>query len=157
MRDTYLEYLCIYLKDGDKDSGLFRTFVDNWYAYEFGGKLLNRDGRPKWFNNPSPTANKEALMSMHYQSIDAVLAIEGRAESRIVKDHAIPLKVLRNLMMDIAEPNKVSINDFLHSYYRLGVITKNEDDQLNKLGLRSAMPTNWDRKDWKARYLELGI
>ena len=152
MEQVYLEYLKLYLIHDDQDGHLFRTFVDNWFAYSHGGHMLNSKGRPKWFNNPDPKKERDALLSMHFVSADARKVLSGESNGRLVKDHAIPINILRQLIHDIPEHSVSSIGAFLMNNYRLGVITKAEDDQLNSEKLRSVMPKDWDGLNWKARY-----
>ena len=45
----------------------------------------------------------------------------------------------------------------LNKYYKLGVLTKSEDDLLNNAKLRSKMPPLWDSENVFARYDAIGI
>lgn len=152
MEQVYFEYLKLFLIHNDQDGHLFRTFVDNWFAYSHGNHMLNSKGRPKWFNNPDPIKEREALLSMHFVSADAKKVLNGELEDRLVKDHAIPIRVLRELIHEMPDQSISSIKTFLMENYRLGVVTKSEDKRLNKNGLRSVMPKDWDKLNWKARY-----
>lgn len=157
MEKLYLEYLVLYLKHYDQDGHLFRNFVDNWFAYSHDEHMLNSKGRPKWFNNPDPIKERDALMSMHFVSANARSILNGNKQGQLVKDHAVPLRVLRELIRELQIQTTSSINLFLKKNYRLGVITKSEDEQLNSNKLRSSMPNGWDRVNWKARYTEAEI
>jgi len=86
--ETYLRYLEIYLRDQDTNPHLFRTLVDEWFAHSVGGPFLNGNGRPKWFNNPDPVKEGPALRRMHFVSYDAMQVLDGKEDSRLVKDHA---------------------------------------------------------------------
>jgi hypothetical protein len=161
MKNTYLQYLELYLSAKDENGSLFRTFVDNWYAYHKGGPLLNRNGNPKWFNNPDPIKEREAFLSMDYVSVKAMKLINSNGcGDRLVKDHSVPVKVLRKLIVNQGSGKILDISriqEFLEKYYRLGVITKDEDKQFGREGLTSEMPKNWDEIDPFARYHAVGI
>jgi hypothetical protein len=160
-KDTYLQYLGVYLSQEDQNGALFRAFIDCWYAYSKGGAFLNRNGNPKWFNNPHPVRERNALLSMDYISAAAMeLIYQNETEGRLVKDHSVPIKVLRKMIVDKCG-NKISdlarIEEFLEKYYRLGVITKDEDRLFGGAGLISEMPNDWDEEDAFARYRAVGI
>jgi hypothetical protein len=75
-------------------------------------------------------------------------------------DHAIPLRVLVQMLLAVAKreaPTRESIRAHLHRWYHLGVIAAEEDARLNQHGLRSAMPRSWNGTDVFARYSEVGI
>ncbi len=137
-----------------------RTFVDNWFAYFKGGPFLNSKGNPKWFNNPDPRKEEEALSAMHSISKDAREIINGD-KGRLMKDHSVPVRELRELMRGAYEEGRLSeikeIKQFLEKYCCLGVITKEEDNRLNDKKLRSKIPDGWNSKDMFARYAEVGI
>ena len=72
-------------------------------------------------------------------------------------DHAIPIKILRQEFSKLQSPSIPEIRAFLLKRYKLGVITKTEDNKLNQNQLRSDMPKNWNGENWRARYEEIGI
>lgn len=148
LENAYLEYLKIYLNTKEENGPLFRTFVDNWFAYSEGSPFLNSRGKPKWFNNPNPVKERDALLAMHFKSKDAMRIIYGKQEGRLMKDHSIPIKILRILICEElgTGPGVSKIKQFLKKYYRIGVITKKED-----------MPENWDRSNVFARYKKVNI
>ena len=157
MEATYLKYLQIYHQSKDDNGSLFRTLVDNWFGYAKAGPFLSKNDKPRWFNNPDPVKNRDALLAMDFVSCRAFRVIEGLQEDNLVKDHAIPIKVLRSSFKNLQEPSASDIENFLNENYRLGVITKFEDKLLNQKKLRSKMPDSWDNIDWQARYVEAGI
>lgn len=145
---------------------MFRTFIDNWYGYYKGGDFVNRNGKPKWFNKPNPKKEKSALLQMDFISKNAKKLIDGLDDSKgtLVKDHSIPVKILRKLMINGDSGPIIgicNIEDFLLNHYRLGVITKTEDalfrDKKLDKKLISEMPKNWDGKEHFARYHVVGI
>lgn len=155
---SYLDHLLIAIEAADRGAP-FRTFLDNWYAYEVGGGHLTRGGRPIWFNNPCAVTHQAALASMHFRSeaaarvlaqasVDPAAYRRRRAEDglsvRLMVDHAVPLRVLVQAMFD--DPTlrtREALRRHLLDNYRLGVITSEEDAILRHHGLTSAMPNPW--------------
>jgi hypothetical protein len=72
-------------------------------------------------------------------------------------EHAVPLMVLVNKLMNKKSLTKRYIFDTLTKYYSVAVISKEEHRLLNSKGLTSKMPDNWDCKDLWARYAAVGI
>jgi hypothetical protein len=72
-------------------------------------------------------------------------------------DHAIPRKVLADRLMTLSDRSPTSIQNFLERYCLGVTITKADDDQLTKHGLRSKMPDGWDWGDPLARYSSSGV
>lgn len=136
----------------------YRTFFDNFYAYFRGGPLLNQAGRPHWFNNPCPQKHRNALMTVHFVSSTAARVLAGLYTERLVRDHAIPVAVIREILMNAHRPSDELVERYLRSFYRLGLITESEDERINAAGLRSRMPENWHPHDGAfARYEAVGI
>ncbi len=81
----------------------------------------------------------------------------GEDEKRLVHEHAVPKKILIDMLMQHPSPTADSVRQLLQNYCKAAVITKAEDAVLNRLGLRSKMPSDWDRKDPWARYKAAGI
>ncbi len=169
---SYLHHIIIALEAEDR-AAPFRDFLDNWYAYETGGGHLTTGGRPIWFNNPCAKRHNGALGAMHFVSrraaailADAIAAGSQYAEMRLGKDsavrlmvdHAIPLRVLRQMMFeDPGLRSPESLQTFLLQNYRLGVVTFEENARLSSLGLVSAMPSDWSGADPLARYVAAGV
>lgn len=171
--DSYLEHIKIAVKVRDS-SAPFRDFLDNWYAFsEQAAGLLTKGGRPIWFNKPDAHTLGSVLQKMHYVSPEALKIIElaridktayrtlfkaGDPSIRLMVDHAVPITVLvRMLFEGVIEIEASNIHDFLRQFYRLGVITIEEDTKLNKIGLRSKMPDDWNGNDPFSRYVSINI
>lgn len=81
---------------------------------------------------------------------------------RLIVDHAVPVTVMSAMMFDPEPGEEVErtaegIHAHLTRWYRLGLLTPDEDARLNSAGLRSAMPRGWDRRSVFARYEAVGI
>jgi len=154
IENDYLEYLKIYIVNKHTDNQIFRTFVDNWFAYNYKGPFLNSRGNPKWFKKPNPAKEKTALTQLHFVSNDAMKIINEEQEGDLIKDHTVPLKRLRTILAEelTTKSNLSDIKRLLERYYRLGVITKEENEHLNHNHLKDDMPENWDGKYMFARY-----
>lgn len=121
----------------------FRTFFDNLFAYRHGGPLLGRNGQPRWFNAPCPRRDRDALLRCHFVSVEAMRVIAGVSEEPLLRDHAVPVSVLRDLLMNARSPTLGLVNEYTTRFYKLGVITKSEDESLTSAGFRSKMPAQW--------------
>jgi hypothetical protein len=65
----------------------------------------------------------------------------------------MPKKLVIERLLNLPSPKTASsVQQLLDSYCKGVVITREEDTRLNKLGLRSKMPKDWDEKDVWARY-----
>jgi hypothetical protein len=155
--EAYLEHIQLYLRSADPNGHLFRTLCDNWFAYRMGGSFLSKGHQPVWFNNPDPRKHQTALRKMHFISTSAEAVLQGTNAERLIKDHAVPIAVLRKILIERQPQGKAEIRDLLIQHYRLGVLTKSEDDALSAGGLRSRMPGNWCGNDPLARYSACGI
>jgi hypothetical protein len=157
LEQSYLKHILIAVEVRDF-SFPFRTAFDNWWAFKEGGPFLNGNSRPHWYNNPSPDKHGRALNRAHFISQAAARTLGSLARERLMKDHAIPVAVLRDLLFDEQPKSVDEIRAFMLRYYRFGIITQEEDDSLNAAGLRSKMPRQWNRGDSPfARYDAVGI
>lgn len=154
---SYLEHILIAITAEDR-SAPYRTFFDNWFAFKIGGPFLNRNSRPNWHNNPCPDRHGEALKSAHFLSSKAARTLSGVERQRLVKDHAIPVAVLREMLIDQQPSSIAEVEQLMLRYYRIGVITQRENEQLRASGLNSEMPRGWTTgHDPFARYAQVGI
>jgi len=72
-------------------------------------------------------------------------------------DHVIPLNYA---MADILEAPELDINalqDILESKVVACLLTRDEDETLNRAGLKSKMPEGWEKSGIFARYEHVGI
>lgn len=85
-------------------------------------------------------------------------SLESEKETDNENDHAIPVKIIIEMIMDSKNINKESILQVLSKYYVSVVITRKEHKiTLKKHGLESDMPSNWNNIDPLARYKAAGI
>jgi hypothetical protein len=169
IRDAFLEHIVIYFKSGFAPKSLLRTFIDNWYAYEKASKgitcFLNKNGNPIWFNKPDPIKHKNALLEMDFISEGAKKLILSEDQTilinnkhhRLIKEHSIPVAILYKILRKEENLNVDQTELILQKYYKLGVLTKSEDDLLNSKGLRSKMPRECIYENVFARYDAIGI
>lgn len=87
------------------------------------------------------------------------VAAQGFREDQrmLVHEHAVPKKLLIDLLLSLSSPTPDSVQQMFQNYCKAAVITKAEDAALNRLGLRSKMPSDWDGRDPWARYKAAGI
>lgn len=132
-----------------------------------------------WLNNPCASKDKAPLEAQNWISNGARKALDsGRLkkefsaystaprkewpadylESRLIVDHAVPIKVLREILF--REENREfyscpeNLRDFLRSHVKHAVLTGAENKRLDAKGLKSAMPAgaNWFGINPYARY-----
>lgn len=142
---AYIKHISISVSINDR-SAPYRTFFDNWFAHYSKGPFLNKNGTPKWFNNPDPVKENNALKAMHYVSDEArQILMNEKAKIPLVKDHSIPVSILRDYLLKNVITDEAEIFKFLVNNYRIAVITKNDDNALVAAGYRSKMPSlNFD-------------
>jgi hypothetical protein len=143
IKNSYLEHIKICIESGSWGAGLLRSFTDYWFAYHKQGPFLNSNNNPKWHNKPSSIKDKDALLEMHFISDMAFDAIEKGSDVRLIKEHSIPLRVIRKILIQHEPKTTTDIENILLRFYRLGVLTKDEDDILRLKGLNSKMPASW--------------
>lgn len=152
-----LKHIQIAVEAGDRGAP-FRTFLDNFYAYYAGGPFLNRSGRPHWLNAPCPRRHRDALLHSHFVSVAAMRVLAELSDERLVKDHAIPVSVLREMLLQDGCNTLERVQSLMNRFYRIGIITASEDALLTSRGLRSRMPSGWRTSDGPfARFETVGI
>lgn len=157
LEESYCRHILIAIEAGDVGAP-FRTLFDYWFAYRTGGPFLNSNSRPQWLNHPSPDKYGEALRRAHFISSGAARTMAGIEHNRLMKDHAIPVSTLRNMLFDTRLKSVEQVRAFMERHYRIGVITKAEDDAICAVGLRSCMPEHWSSGDSPfVRYAASGI
>ena len=157
LEESYLERILVSVAVRDF-SAPFRTDFDNWFAFKEGGPFLNANSRPHWHNNPCPDKHGAALRRAHFVSHAAARTLAGVTRERVMKDHAIPVSVLRDILFEEQPRTIEEVRSFMLRYYCFGIITEEEDAELNRAGLRSRMPDGWTPKDGPfARYEKVGI
>lgn len=72
-------------------------------------------------------------------------------------EHVAPISVIVGLLMSSKPPNEGEVRNILNKYYRIMLVTKDEQRNLRSLGRASKMPSDWDGKDIWARYRIAGI
>ena len=129
-----------------------RSLLDSWYAYWMGRPYVKSTGTVQWFNHRELALPRlrDAVKSMHYISKDAWDVLTERAPpQRLMKDHAVPVKVLRREIKTKRFATIGQLEQFLIDRYRVGVITKTEDVRLGKV-FKDEMPR--DASSEYARY-----
>ena len=158
IKNSYLEHIKICIESDAWGAGLLRSFTDYLFAYHKQGPFLNSNNNPKWHNKPCSVKDKDVLLEMHFISDMAFDAIEQGSDVRLIKEHSIPVRVLRKILTQQEPKTTTDIENILLRFYRLGVLTKDEDDILRLKGLSSKMPMYWDTtENVFSRYEVAGI
>lgn len=100
-------------------------------------------------------------MGLHGQSQKARIPRSKAAAclplSECVVEHVIPQMLLVNWLMDMEPLTESAVIELLTSYFRVMLVTREEHGLLNSIGVRSTMPSDWDKEDVYARYRLAGI
>ena len=75
----------------------------------------------------------------------------------LVYDHAVPFKYLQTELLRLPEVTTDSIRAVLGKFGAVALITREQDDLLNRAGYGNKMPHGWDGTDPLARYKVVGI
>lgn len=173
LADSYLDHIRIAVEAQDRGAP-FRDFLDNWNAFSAQHEHhRSRGDRPRWFNNPSALARVQMLDALDFRSAGAGAILEDAARDpaiyqrcyaardrdvQLVVDHAVPIGVIvAALFAGDVELTREGIGAYLNRWYRLGLLSHDEDASLNAQRLRSAMPAEWDCENPFARYEAAGI
>ncbi|MCH9853263.1 MAG: hypothetical protein K0U45_07135 [Alphaproteobacteria bacterium] len=81
----------------------------------------------------------------------------GLSTTECIVEHVVPQMVIVNKLMELRELEVNIVEKILRDWYRVCLITKEEDSLLRSNGLRSVMPDGWDGKNVWARYEKVGI
>ena len=103
--------------------------------------------------------NKE--MGQHSTSQRKNLPRSAEASKRELKglrlEHVVPQMWFVNQLMDMDPIDKEKIGKLLKKYFRVLLVTKEEDAKLTEAGLRYKMPKDWDEENPWARHDAVGI
>ena len=92
-----------------------------------------------------------------YYSYSAYEAVQS-GQTSFTRDHYFPKKRLKQMLLNLENPDASSVRKILEKYGEVCVITRNEDESLKNAGLRNDMPLGWNiGDDVFARYHEVGI
>ncbi len=98
---------------------------------------------------------KKKIKAAQFRS-SASIGVEVGGGS-LIYDHAIPFIYLQRELLGCEVVTRDTVQSILVRYGTACLITKDEDNELNKLKLGRAMPEGWDMLDPLARYRVLGI
>lgn len=125
-----------------------------------------KEGLRKFLSNLEIKLNKTDEWA-DYISLSAKARIASGDKTKLVYDHVVPkTRYIQKYCMKAAVTgqfengekfSEAAIKGFLERYWKVTVITKEEDDKLTHAGLREKMPKDWDGKDLFARYKAVGI
>ena len=94
---------------------------------------------------------------MHFVSKSALDVINNNFKTRLIKEHALPVSVIYELLFQESLKER-DVEEFLINYYRLGVLTFDEDKKLTEAKLKYKMPLEWNKSmNVLYRYKVVGI
>ena len=140
-----------------------------WHATTMieGRKVVSRGKfKGEYINNTNEMINIK-IVGQRYWTKDAMEKYKKNNKEEkdykiidgLVHEHAVPRNIIKKKIIDKLESidsyDDECINNIFNIIRDLSksvVVSKAEDEKLNKAGLRQKMPEKWDGKDWKARY-----
>jgi hypothetical protein len=99
--------------------------------------------------------NGPKAKAAQYRSRAAMGRRHGRGE--LVYDHAVPFALLQAELLALQPVTEAAVESVLSRFGTTVLITKEENDHLNRLGYGRSMPAGWNRTDPLARYKAAGI
>ena len=90
-------------------------------------------------------------------SREALSQMQQGAATGLIAEHAVPVSVVNERVLELAEPTLDTIADLVLELTVLSVITEEEHDRLAAAGLRKTMPQAWDGLNAFSRYEAVGI
>jgi hypothetical protein len=105
----------------------FRQFIDQYYCYK--NEHVNQNGNPDW----------EQIVFRGYVSDQAWA--KGLTRKDVVKEHVIPMNIIRNVLMNLKNPTITAIKEVIEELTLFATVTKAEDKLLRECGLSQNMPT----------------
>ena len=81
----------------------------------------------------------------------------GSKRGGLVHEHLVPRGIVREKIFALRNPTPTAVRRTLQTWCVGVVVTRDEDDRLNELGLRQSRPDTWDKRNKWARYEEAGI
>lgn len=117
-----------------------------------------KEGLNKFLSNVSiRIQGKYNIYSTDYVSEKALLQLQKKDKSNLIYEHMIPKNLyIQRPCIEAAKAGKCytlfEIENLLNKYWYIALITKEENNILNSLKLRTKMPKNWDGKNIFARY-----
>lgn len=126
-----------------------RHFIDQYFCYKKG--YVTKSGKPAW----------KKIFWNECVSVEA-----EKNGGKVVKEHIVPISVIKDMLLKLG-PNATikDIQKILDDFVMFATITKEENETLNNVGLKSKMPdTCYDKNsslkkgfDKFARYTKTNI
>jgi hypothetical protein len=150
-KNALIELKHIQLELENRRSQHFRHFVDQYYCYK--NNYVNSNGVANW-------------NLIFFRCTVSLEACKLAKNNLVIKDHAVPLKVIREYLIKLYSNGGVTIEgiaEVLDKYVSFATISRDEDRALGRMKLTSKMPECFDTPghelfgDLHARYKCAGI
>lgn len=137
---AYLQHIALHIESSDPDDRPLRTYIDTWFAYSRGGRLLDDNMRQRWINTSDIKKRPYLADLVHAVSQEAEDRLQNGMYSGLVKDHTIPVAYLCKNLRKL-DTNIETIRAFLKRLYTVSILTK---QQHQSLGRKGDMPAGWN-------------
>lgn len=87
-----------------------------------------------------------------YWSVEAKKLYDQDNKAKLIHEHLVPRDVLRQLIITSEDKSPEFLYSLLNEFCIGVVVSKQEDNHLNSIGLKSKMPLDWNEKDAWARH-----
>lgn len=145
------------------------TTISNIYSVDSNQKYINEAilDRLLWVaTENNDVGRKIKYIGQPYWSTGAIKQLEVNKRNskyynyNLRHEHAVPKKLIRELILK-GDKSQLSIFAILDKFAHSVIVSKDEDQLLNKYGLRSKMPKqledSYDFSNIFSRYIEVGI
>jgi hypothetical protein len=117
-----------------------------------------KEGLNKFLSNLAiRLRGKYNINTVEYISVNALNIINKKDVKNLIYEHMVPKEIyIQCPCLDAIKNDRMltkeEIYELLNKYWYIALITREEDNLLNKLKLRTRMPQNWDKNNIFARY-----
>jgi len=91
-----------------------------------------------------------------HKNVKRSIAAKDATKKDVNIEHAVPMKVLIQILLTTENLTAEKVDEILHQFCIVMIITKHEDSLLNAK-YKSSMPPGWNGIDVYARYTAVGI
>jgi hypothetical protein len=143
LEELIIKYIVSLIKDAHQTPNILQ------YSFEYG--IID------WAWPLRFVKGNEQFKGFKYYSLDAYNAVVA-GEKKFTRDHYFPKIILKKMLLNLNNPDPVSVRRIMETYGDVCVITRDENKRLAEAGLNTQMPEGWQiGNNVFARYEAIGI
>jgi len=135
LEGSYLDRILLHLKVRDPDDRVLKTYLDSWFAYSRGGRMLEECGRPQWMNRGDLEADPDRCDEVHAISFAAAEARRRGDVRNLVRDHSIPKGAIVKELKSRKWSDRTDLREFLKLWFTVTIILQSEHRALGRSAL----------------------